>query len=153
MSLRSMEFPVRIPFVEAMGFELLSMHDGEAEIALTLRPDQRNSLSMAHGGVTMTLLDVTMAHAARSADVSAGAAPGTLGRGVITVEMKTMFMRPAVGRLTARASVLSRTLTLAFCDASLFDEAGVRVAHATGSFKYLTRAAVDGRRVRGTGGD
>ena len=64
MSLRSMEFPVRIPFVEAMGFELLSMHDGEAEIALTLRPDQQNSLSMAHGGVTMTLLVYTMAMAA-----------------------------------------------------------------------------------------
>ncbi|MDO9316209.1 MAG: PaaI family thioesterase [Burkholderiaceae bacterium] len=148
-----MDFPLSIPFVEAMGFELLRMQDGEAEIALTLRPDQRNSLNMAHGGVTMTLLDVTMAHAARSADVSAAAPPGRLGRGIITVEMKTTFMRPGVGRLTARGRVLSRTLTLAFCEASLLDEAGVLVAHATGSFKYLTRAAADGRRVRGSGGD
>jgi uncharacterized protein (TIGR00369 family) len=148
-----MDFPLSIPFVEAMGFELLHMHDGEAEIALTLRADQHNSLNMAHGGVTMTLLDVTMAHAARSADVSAAAPPGTLGRGVITVEMKTTFMRPGVGRLTARGRVLSRTITLAFCEASLFDEAGVLVAHATGSFKYLTRAAFEGRRVRASGGD
>lgn len=148
-----MDFPLSIPFVEAMGFELLRMQGGEAEIALTLRPDQQNSLSMAHGGVTMTLLDVTMAHAARSADGGASAPPGALGRGVITVEMKTSFMRPGVGRLTARGRVLSRTLTLAFCEASLFDEAGVLVAHATGSFKYLTRAAVEGRRVRGPGGD
>jgi uncharacterized protein (TIGR00369 family) len=108
---------------------------------------------MAHGGVTMTLLDVTMAHAARSADVSAAAPPGTLGRGVITVEMKTTFMRPGVGRLIARGRVLSRTITLAFCEASLFDEAGVLVAHATGSFKYLTRTAFEGRRVRESGGD
>lgn len=148
-----MDFPLQIPFVQAMGFELLRMQGGEAEIALTLRPDQRNSLNMAHGGVTMTLLDVTMAHAARSADVSASAPPGTLGRGVITVEMKTTFMRPGVGRLTARGRVLSRTITLAFCEASLFDEAGVLAAHATGSFKYLTRAAVEGRRVKGGGGD
>ena len=148
-----MDFPLAIPFVEAMGFELMRMQGGEAEIALTLRPDQHNSLSMAHGGVTMTLLDVTMAHAARSADGDAGGPPGALGRGVITVEMKTTFMRPGVGRLTARGRVLSRTHTLAFCEASLVDEAGVLVAHATGSFKYLTRAAAAGRRVRGSGGD
>lgn len=148
-----MDFPPRIPFVQSMGFELLRMQLGEAEIALTLRADQHNSLNMAHGGVTMTLLDVTMAHAARSADVSAGAPPGTLGRGVITVEMKTTFIRPGIGRLTARGRVLSRSLTLAFCEASLFDEADVLLAHATGSFKYLTRGAGEGRRVRGEGGD
>lgn len=148
-----MDFPLPIPFVQSMGFELLRMQGGEAEIALTLRPDQHNSLNMAHGGVTMTLLDVTMAHAARSADVAADAAPGTLGRGVITVEMKTTFMRPGVGRLTARGRVLSRTVTLAFCEASMFDAAGMLLAHATGSFKYLTRAATDGRRTRQAGGD
>ena len=148
-----MDFPLRIPFVDAMGFELLRMQGGEAEIALTLREDQHNSLNMAHGGVTMTLLDVTMAHAARSADVSFSAPPGTLGRGVITVEMKTTFMRPGVGRLTAQGRVLSRTATLAFCESSLFDEAGVLLAHATGSFKYLTRAANAGRRARGSGSD
>lgn len=148
-----MEFPLLIPFVQAMGFELLRMQDGEADIALTLRPDQHNSLNMAHGGVTMTLLDVTMAHAARSADVPADARPGTLGRGVVTVEMKSTFMRPGVGRLTARGRVLSRTLTLAFCEASLLNDAGVLLAHATGSFKYLTRGAGEGRRVRASGGD
>lgn len=149
-----MEFPLLIPFVQAMGFELLRMQGGEAEIALTLRPDQLNSLNMAHGGVTMTLLDVTMAHAARSADAPARTdGASAAGRGVVTIEMKTSFMRPATGRLTARARVLTRTLSLAFCEASLFDEAGALVAHATGSFKYLTRGAGEGRRVRGVGGD
>ena len=148
-----MEFPVLIPFVQAMGFELLRMQGGEAEIALPLRADQHNSLNMAHGGVTMTLLDVAMAHAARSADVPVDAAPGTLGRAVITIEMKTTFMRPATGRLTAHGRVLSRTPTLAFCEASLLDDAGVLLAHATGSFKYLTRPAQDSRRVRAAGAD
>lgn len=149
-----MDFPLHIPFVDAMGFELLRMHGGTAEIALNLRPDQHNALSMAHGGVTMTLLDVAMAHAARSADMPADASPdappGMLGRGVVTIEMKTTFMRPGTGRLTARARVLSRTPTLAFCDASLFDASEVLLAHATGSFKYLTRGAGVGRRVRDT---
>jgi uncharacterized protein (TIGR00369 family) len=148
-----MEFPLHIPFVQAMGFELMQMQGGEAEIALTLRPDQHNSLSMAHGGVTMTLLDVAMAHAARSADATTDADANTSGRGVVTIEMKTSFMRPGTGRLTARARVLTRTIALAFCEASLFDEAGALIAHATGSFKYLTRGAGEGRRVRGAGGD
>ena len=153
----TMDFPLHIPFVHSMGFELLRMHGGEAEIALHLRPDQHNSLNMAHGGITMTLLDVAMAHAARSADtpaaVSGSGSPGTLGRGVVTIEMKTSFMRPATGRLTARARVLTRTIALAFCEASLFDDASALVAHATGSFKYLTRGFGEGRRVRGVGGD
>ena len=150
-----MEFPLQIPFVQAMGFELLRMQGGEAEIALNLRPEQHNSLNMAHGGVTMTLLDVAMAHAARSADTPSdvSGSAGAAGRGVVTIEMKTSFMRPATGRLTARARVLTRTMALAFCEASLFDEAGALVAHATGSFKYLTRGAGEGRRVRGAGGD
>ena len=147
-----MEFPLHIPFVQAMGFELMLMQGGEAEIALTLRPDQHNSLSMAHGGVTMTLLDVAMAHAARSADATTDADANTSGRGVVTIEMKTSFMRPGTGRLTARARVLTRTIALAFCEASLFDEAGALIAHATGSFKYLTRAATDSRRTRDVGG-
>ena len=148
-----MEFPLHIPFVQAMGIVLMLMQGGEAEIALTLRPDQHNSLSMAHGGVTMTLLDVAMAHAARSADATTDADANTSGRGVVTIEMKTSFMRPGTGRLTARARVLTRTSALAFCEASLFDEAGALIAHATGSFKYLTRGAGEGRRVRGAGGD
>ncbi len=149
-----MEFPLLIPFVQAMGFELLRMQGGEAEIALNLRPDQHNSLAMAHGGVTMTLLDVAMAHAARSADAPANGAVGaSVGRGVVTIEMKTSFMRPATGRLTARARVLTRTLVLAFCEASLLDDSGALVAHATGSFKYLTRGVDEGRRVRSVGGD
>jgi uncharacterized protein (TIGR00369 family) len=147
-----MDFPIAIPFVHAMGFELLRMQGGEAELGLQLRADQHNSMHMAHGGVTMTLLDVTMAHAARSADVAASAPAGATGRAVITVEMKTTFMRPAEGRLTARGRVLSRTPTLAFCEASLFDAAGHLLAHATGSFKYLTRAATDSRRTKDVGG-
>ena len=147
-----MEFPIAIPFVQAMGFELLRMQGGEAELGLQLRADQHNSMHMAHGGVTMTLLDVTMAHAARSADVPASAPAGATGRAVITVEMKATFMRPAEGRLTARGRVLSRTPTLAFCEASLFDAAGHLLAHATGSFKYLTRAATDSRRTKDVGG-
>ena len=61
-----MDFAVRIPFVETLGFELLQSDGQATEIVVEVRPDLCNSWSVAHGGVTMTLLDVVMAHAARS---------------------------------------------------------------------------------------
>ena len=63
-----MQFPVRIPFVETLRFEL-RRSDGEAcEIEVEVREELCNSWSVAHGGVSMTLLDVVMAHAARRSD-------------------------------------------------------------------------------------
>jgi acyl-coenzyme A thioesterase PaaI-like protein len=59
----------------------------------------------------MTLLDVVMAHAARS--------PGDDGvaehSGVVTVEMKTSFLRPGLGRLVGTGRRLHRTASMAFC--------------------------------------
>jgi hypothetical protein len=48
----------------------------------------------------MTLLDVTMATAARSVD---------LEMGVVTIEMKTSFMQPCRGPLTGKGRLMHRT--------------------------------------------
>jgi uncharacterized protein (TIGR00369 family) len=136
-----MEFPVHIPFIEHLGFELLHMEAGEAELALVLRPELLNSWNVAHGGLLMTLLDVAMAHAARSFD-------GPQGPGVVTVEMKTSFMRPGEGRLHAKAKVLHRSTTLAFCEGSVSDDAGLLCAHATGCFKYLRALPARDRQLK-----
>jgi uncharacterized protein (TIGR00369 family) len=135
-------FPVRIPFVDKLGFELVEWQPGASEIAVELQPDLCNSWSVAHGGVLMTLLDVAMAHAARRSD------PVATGEhsGVVTVEMKTTFMRPGIGRMLGRGSLLHRTASMAFCEATVVNPEGERVAHATGTFKYLKRLPV-GRRV------
>lgn len=145
-----MKFKVHIPFVEHLGFELLRFEDGEAEIALTPRDEHLNSWNVLHGGVTMTLLDVAMAHAARSAGVSAGGGAKHTPdpRGVVTIEMKTSFMRPGLGRVVAHGKLLTQTPTMAFCEGSLVDAAGVRVAHATGTFKYLRALPVGERKVK-----
>jgi uncharacterized protein (TIGR00369 family) len=136
-------FPVHIPFVEHLGLELTRFEAGEAEIAVTLREELTNSWSVAHGGVTMTLLDVTMAHAARSPE-EPGGKPHP---GVVTVEMKTTFMRPGLGRLVAEAEVLARTPSLAFCSGAVFDEHNQLVAHATGTFKYMKGLAAGDRKI------
>jgi uncharacterized protein (TIGR00369 family) len=56
---------------------------------------------VTHGGALMTLLDVAMATAARSANPDMG---------VVTIEMKTSFMQPAPsGPLVARGRLMHRT--------------------------------------------
>ena len=142
-----MKFVVPIPFVDLLGFELLRFEKGEAELAVQLRDELCNSWSVAHGGVTMTLLDVAMAHAARSPGDDGVAEPS----GVVTIEMKTSFMRPGLGRMVAIGKRLHRTASLAFCEASIVDGAGQIVAHATGTFKYLKGLPAGGRRIQRIG--
>jgi uncharacterized protein (TIGR00369 family) len=128
-----LKFVRPIPFAEMLGLQLMRFESGEAEIHVELTPDQCNSFQAAHGGLIMTLLDVVMAHAARSPT------PGQSNddRGVVTIEMKTSFMRPGQGRLVGRARVMHRTGTMAFCEATVHGGEGELVAHASGTFKYM----------------
>jgi uncharacterized protein (TIGR00369 family) len=152
-----LQFPIHIPFVQALGFELHAFGGGSAELRLNLSELHLNSWSVAHGGVLMTLLDVAMAHAARSAASPDAAArssngatrePSDLGPGVATLEMKTTFMRPAEGTLRAVGKVLDRTTTLAFTEGSVFDDGGRLCAHATGTFKFLRALPTGGRHSK-----
>jgi uncharacterized protein (TIGR00369 family) len=126
-------FALDIPFVEALGMRLWRYADGVAEVSLDVQPSMLNSWQVAHGGVVMTLLDVAMAHAARSVRESdPGGAPG-----LATIEMKTSFMRAAEGRLVATGTLLHGSPKIAFCEGSVRDASGAICAHATGTFKYL----------------
>ena len=137
MSAKPLPFPRSIPFVDTLGLELWGFGDGQAELRVTLDAGHLNSWQVAHGGLLMTLLDVAMAHAARSVVVAPGADPADSGPGLVTIEMKTSFMRPAEGRLRALGTLLHRTATLAFTEGRVLDESGRLCAHATGTFKYL----------------
>lgn len=128
-----MTFPVPIPFVEHLGFELQRFEGGRAQIAFNPRPEHLNSFSVVHGGASMTLLDVVMAHAARSLEPTMGC---------VTIEMKTSFMRAAQGTLIAHGTLLHRTPTLAFTEGRVLDADGKLCAHATGTFKFVPRLPV-----------
>ena len=132
-----MSFPVRIPFVEQLGLQLQACADDRSELSLALAESHTNSWAVAHGGVLMTMLDVAMATAARSRDLQ--------GPGVATIEMKTSFLKPALGALTARGHLLHRSATMAFCEGQVFNAEGELCAHATGTFKFL-RALPTGAR-------
>ena len=129
----SIGFGVEIPFVTHLGFELEKFENGESAIGYAPKPEHLNSFAVTHGGAIMTLLDVTLATAARSVQPDMG---------VVTIEMKTSFMQPAPGdgsRLTGRGRLMHRTATLAFTEATLFDAQGKACAHATGTFKFVKR--------------
>ena len=135
-----MNFGVAIPFVELLGFELRLYEGGLSELRYTPRPEHLNSFNVTHGGALMTLLDVTMAVAARSVQQDMGA---------VTIEMKTSFMQPAVGALTAKGHLMHRTATMAFTEGTVFDEQGRACAHATGTFKFVRRLPTGPRTAHG----
>lgn len=134
----SISFGVSIPFVEHLGFTLEHFDDGASELRYEAAPEHLNSFFVTHGGACMTLLDVTMAAAARSVQKEMG---------VVTIEMKTSFMQPARGPLAAKGRLMHRTATLAFTEATLYDAAGRACAHSTGTFKYVKRLPVSATEV------
>ena len=129
-------FGVDIPFVTHMGFELELFEGGESAISYTPRPEHLNTFHVVHGGACLTLLDVTMALAARSLQKDMGA---------VTIEMKTSFMRPTPGdgsAVMAKGRVMHRTATMVFTEGTIYDSQGKACAHATGTFKYVKRLPV-----------
>jgi uncharacterized protein (TIGR00369 family) len=131
----SIPFGVHVPFVANLGFTLEKFEGGASELHFSPRAEHHNSFDITHGGAVMTLLDVVMATAARSAEPDMG---------VVTIEMKTSFMRPAKTaegeHLVAKGLLLHRTKTMAFTDGKVYDVNGQLCAHATGTFKYVKRS-------------
>ena len=134
--------PSFTPFVEHLGAEMVSLGKGQAEIKLNLASHMENGLGVAHGGIVMTLLDVVMALAAKSSDPD--------GLGVVTIEMKTSFLRPARGELHAVGWCDHYSSTMAFCRGELRDTHGRLLAQGMGTFK---RMASLGSRKKRTGSD
>jgi uncharacterized protein (TIGR00369 family) len=131
------EFPVRSPFIDSLGMQLVRAEDGVSEVALTLEPQHLNTWGVAHGGLTMSMLDVALSMAARSAANNSG---------VVTVEMNTSFMQPGRGELRAHGRVMHQSSTMAFCEGEVRDSHGSFVAKAIGTFKYVRKLAV-GRTI------
>ncbi|MEP6876800.1 MAG: PaaI family thioesterase [Burkholderiales bacterium] len=129
----SLSTGVSVPFVDHLGFTLERFEGGESELHYTALPEHLNSFNVTHGGACMTLLDVTMAVAARSVQKDMG---------VVTIEMKTSFMRPATGPLIAKGRLMHRTATMAFTEGTIYDVKGSACSHATGTFKYVKRLPV-----------
>ena len=132
----SIPFGAHIPFVDHLGFTLEQFAGGDSEIHYAPQAEHLNSFDVTHGGACMTLLDVVMATAARSVHPEMG---------VVTIEMKTSFMRPAPvapgAALVGHGRLLHRTGSMAFVEGSVFAPNGELCAQSTGTFKYVAARA------------
>jgi uncharacterized protein (TIGR00369 family) len=127
---KATELRDRVPFAKDLGIELLSAEDGESRLQIAVTPRLLNSHGFVHGGVIMTLLDIAMAVAARTAK------GGTAS--LVTVEMKASFLQSAsaASRLIGSGVCVYRSSTMAFCEASVHDECERLISRAMGTFKY-----------------
>jgi len=128
------ELSLMPPMAKLIGRTVVSTSpDGTVELRFDGSPRFCNRFGTIQGGMLSAMLDSTLGFS-----VMPTLAPG---QRALTVEMSTRFFRPAQpGPIIARASMLHRSSQLAHAQADLFDTAGVRLAHATGSMRI-----VDGR--------
>ena len=122
------DFGIYIPFADFLGFQFVSSKDGHSVLEYEALDTHMNSFNVSHGGALMTLMDVSMANAARSLES---------GSRVVTIELKSSFFNPAKGLLTAYGTVLHRTKSMAFMETKIMDAQNVLCAHATGTFRYV----------------
>ncbi len=126
-------FPIRIPFVHFLGLSLHEFGGGRALVGLNPVAHHQNTFEMAHGGVVMTMMDICMLMSGRSVPREGD----DLMKSLITIELKTSFMKPAVGDLRATGTLIHRTSGMAFCEGELTNETGEVLSRASGTFKYM----------------
>ncbi|SMC71690.1 PaaI family thioesterase [Polynucleobacter kasalickyi] len=122
-------FGIEIPFIEKMGFEAEKISEDLVEVTIQIEPWQTNSFGVSHGGVMMTLLDFTMAMAAKVKMNHDGAA--------MTIDMSTSFMKAAKGKVKAQGKVLKTGKAIQFCEATAYDESGDILAKSMGTFRLI----------------
>jgi uncharacterized protein (TIGR00369 family) len=101
-------FDIHIPFVEHLGIQLIEKADGRVSIRLDPRPEHLNSWKGVHGGVLMSLLDVSLSSASRALD------PACIGAS--TVEIKVNFLAVATGSMLSEAHAQRAGRSLIFCE-------------------------------------
>jgi uncharacterized protein (TIGR00369 family) len=131
----SSNFPVDIdvPFLKLLGVQLQKMTDGEGVVSLSIEEKHLNTWGTVHGGALLTMADAAMAIAARAGDPD--------DRSVVTIELKNMFMLTPTGKIRVVGKIVQRSVTMAFCEAKVYDENNKVCCMATGTFKYFKKMA------------
>jgi NAD(P)-dependent dehydrogenase (short-subunit alcohol dehydrogenase family) len=134
--MRNCPFPLRIPLRRRSWASSCGLRRRQAEVRVDLAEAHLNSLG---GGPRRRADDAAgrgHGHAARSVNTHD---PATRPA-VVTVEMKTSFMRPPKASCAPGPSCCTAP-TLAFCEGVGARRPVHLCAHATGTFKYLRKAA------------
>jgi acyl-CoA thioesterase len=122
----------RTPANRLIGSRLVSCGDGQACVALPVRPELIQEKGVVHGGFLSTLMD--------SAAVYAIVPDLAVDAGLTGVEFKVNFMRPGRldrGEIEARSKLVKRGQTLSIVDVEALQEHRLL---AKGLFTYMTQA-------------
>ena len=117
----------KVAFAAHLGIEQVALEPGIARMACALKPHMTNSWGIAHGGVIMTLLDVTLCMAARTLHPQSA--------GIVTIELSTVFIDGGKGTLLSEARVLKDGRSLIFVEGEVRNEDGTLVAKAQGTVR------------------
>ena len=120
----------RSPFHQWMGMELISVGDGQAELAMDLRPHHFNPQGIVHGGVITALADTAIGLAIRS----------RLPAGLThrTAQLTVSFLAKGEGgTLVGRGQSLHLGSRMGYGEAEVTDGDGRLLARATGTFIVL----------------
>jgi uncharacterized protein (TIGR00369 family) len=105
---------------------VLTVADGEAEVAIRVRPEFFHAAAAVHGSVYFKALDDAAFFAVNSVVTDVF---------VLTVSYNVYLTRPiSEGNLRAKARVVHRSRQLFLADAELFDDRSRQIARGSGSF-------------------
>ncbi len=125
----------KVRFAAHLGIEQVALEPGVARMCCALQPHMTNSWGIAHGGVVMTLLDVTLCMAARTLHPHSA--------GIVTIELSTAFIDAGKGTLQSEARVLRNGRSLIFVEGEVRNEDGTLVAKAQGTVRARQAKASD----------
>ena len=120
-------------FNHYLGIEVEKESEDGCIVSLEVKPELYNSLEgIVHGGVTFTLADVAMGHAADP--------PQSGVQQCVTSEIKINYVAPATGKkLIAESKVVKRGKKLVIMQADIKKEDGELVAVALGTYARISR--------------
>lgn len=107
-------------FMHHVGFDLTSISPGRVEGEMELKKIHKQQFGFVHGGVTATLMDITMGFAAYTLMPK--------GKGVVTANLSIDFLNPGDGeKIIAIGQVEKPGSKMVFCTAKIFTEkSGIR---------------------------
>lgn len=119
----------KIPITDALKLRMTAMERGTCTLEMDRDLRYNGIFDSLHGGILATLADSAAAFAILTL-------AGAKAR-ITTIEMNTRFLRPALGRVAAKARVLKAGKSLAFCSVEIVDERGDLLVDSTVTYMIL----------------
>jgi uncharacterized protein (TIGR00369 family) len=125
-----MERVRRSPFHQWAGMELIEVGDGEAELAMDLRPHHFNPQGIVHGGIISALADTAIGLALRS--------KLRVGMTHRTAQLDVHFLAKGEGnRLIGRGRAVHLGQRMGYGEADVLDGSGQVLARGSATFIVL----------------